>query len=136
MGITIGDVNGIGVEVILKALAYGRWSPETEFVLLGSEALVRKQAEAMGIPLSRRLRFHDVGEAVWHPGRLRVDASRLAVAAIEEGAWRSAAVGVEAAVVGLEFRQAAWGGAARVMVPWQRVRDDTIACEEEKIAWG
>ena len=85
VGITIGDVNGIGVEVILKALAYGRWSPETEFVLLGSEALVRKQAEAMGIPLSRRLRFHDVGEAVWHPGRLRVDASRLAVAAIEEG---------------------------------------------------
>jgi 4-hydroxythreonine-4-phosphate dehydrogenase len=85
LGITIGDVNGIGVEVILKALAYGHWSPETEFVLLGSEALVRKQAEAMGIPILRRLRFHDVGEAVWNPGRLRVDASRLAVAAIEEG---------------------------------------------------
>ena len=85
MGITIGDVNGIGVEVILKALVYGRWSQEMEFVLLGSEAIVRKQAEAMKIPLSRRIRFHDVGEAAWKPGRLRVDASRLAVAAIEEG---------------------------------------------------
>ena len=85
VGITIGDVNGIGVEVMLKALAYGRWSQETEFVLLGSEAVVRKQAEAMKIPLSRRLRFHDVGVATWRPGQLRVDASRLAVAAIEEG---------------------------------------------------
>ena len=71
VGITIGDVNGIGVEVILKALAYGRWSQATEFVLLGSEAVVRKQAEVMKIPLSRRLRFHDVGEAMWKPGRLR-----------------------------------------------------------------
>ena len=85
MGITIGDVNGIGVEVMLKALAYGRWSQATEFVLLGSEAVVRKQAEVMKIPLSRRLRFHDVGVATWKPGQLRVDASRLAVAAIEEG---------------------------------------------------
>ena len=63
---------------MLKALAYGRWSQETEFVLLGSEAVVRKQAEAMKIPLSRRLRFHDVGVATWRPGQLRVDASRLA----------------------------------------------------------
>ena len=58
---------------------------ECGVVLLGSEAVVRKQAEVMKIPLSRRLRFHDVGEATWKPGRLRVDASRLAIAAIEEG---------------------------------------------------
>ena len=85
IGITIGDVNGIGVEVALKAVAYGRWPSDTEFVLLGSEAVVRQQAKQMSIPISKRLSFYDVGSADWCPGQLRVDASRLAVAAIEEG---------------------------------------------------
>lgn len=85
IGITIGDVNGIGLEVALKAMAYGRWPGTTEFVLLGSEAVARAQAKQMRIPISKQLLFHDVGSAVWSPGRLRVDASRLAVAAIEEG---------------------------------------------------
>jgi len=85
IGITIGDVNGIGVEVALKAVAYGRWPSDTEFVLLGSEAVVRQQAKQMSIPVSKRLSFYDVGKASWCPGQLRVDASRLAVAGIEEG---------------------------------------------------
>jgi 4-hydroxythreonine-4-phosphate dehydrogenase len=78
-------VNGIGVEVALKAVAYGRWPSDTEFVLVGSEAVVRQQAKQMSIPVSKRFIFHDVGVAIWEPGQLRVDASRLALAAIEEG---------------------------------------------------
>ena len=83
IGITIGDVNGIGPEVALKAVSTGRWPADTEFVMLGSEAVIREQAQAMNIPVSRRLRFLALESGVrWNPGRIRVDASRHAAEAI------------------------------------------------------
>ena len=86
IGITIGDVNGIGVEVALKAVARSRWPADVEFVFLGSEAVVREQAKAMKIPVSRKIRFENVGQASLPVrfGKIRVDASRLAEAAIRK----------------------------------------------------
>jgi 4-hydroxythreonine-4-phosphate dehydrogenase len=79
IGITIGDINGIGPEVALKAVARGRWSSDVRFVFIGCEQLVREQAKAMKIPVSRRIEFLEVtGSAKWNPGKIRVDASRLA----------------------------------------------------------
>ncbi|MBW2713740.1 MAG: 4-hydroxythreonine-4-phosphate dehydrogenase PdxA [Deltaproteobacteria bacterium] len=102
IGISIGDINGIGPEVALKAVGKHRWSAEVQFVFIGSEQIVREQATAMHIPVSRRIEFLNVEQASlpaqsmkgrqprsfgvahvnWHPGAIRVDASRLAEAAI------------------------------------------------------
>jgi 4-hydroxythreonine-4-phosphate dehydrogenase len=82
IGITIGDLNGIGPEVAVKAAGRYRWPADVRFVMIGSGAAVREQVKAMSIPLSRRIEFMDVGDAKWHPGRIRVDASRLAERAV------------------------------------------------------
>ncbi len=83
IGITIGDLNGIGPEVALKAISGTRWPGDIRFVLIGPERIVREQAEAMGIPMPRRLEFIEVEcRAAWQPGKIRADASRVAERAI------------------------------------------------------
>jgi len=83
IGITIGDINGIGPEVALKAISKSRWPADVRFVLLGCEPIVREQADAMQIPISRKIEFVEIGGKVsWHPGKVRIDASRLAERAI------------------------------------------------------
>ena len=84
IGITIGDINGIGPEVALKAVHQYSWAADVRFVFIGSEAVVREQAAAMKIPVSRKIEFLNVGQASLpvHPGKVRVDASRLAEQAI------------------------------------------------------
>ena len=83
IGITIGDINGIGPEVALKAVARGRWSADTEFVFLGNEAVVREQARAMKIPVSRKIVFRDMEtQPKWIPGKIGTKASRLAGEAV------------------------------------------------------
>jgi 4-hydroxythreonine-4-phosphate dehydrogenase len=98
IGITIGDINGIGPEVALKAVGRYRWPADVRFAFIGSEQAVREQASAMKIPVTRKIEFWSVEQASlpaqgrqgrlphvkWHPGRIRVDASRLADAAIRK----------------------------------------------------
>lgn len=83
IGITIGDINGIGPEVALKAVAHGRWPADVRFAFVGLKQIVCEQAKTMKIPVSRRIEFVDVESvAKWNPGKVRVDASRLAGEAI------------------------------------------------------
>ncbi|MDF7809518.1 4-hydroxythreonine-4-phosphate dehydrogenase PdxA [Pontiellaceae bacterium B12219] len=83
IGITIGDVNGIGPEVALKAIHTEPWPSDVEFIILGSEAVVREQAESMGIPVSKQIHFQSLEMPVkWIPGTIAVDASRHAEEAI------------------------------------------------------
>jgi 4-hydroxythreonine-4-phosphate dehydrogenase len=83
IGITIGDINGIGPEVALKAIGRNKWPADMQFVFIGSEQRVREQAAAMTIPVSRKIEFLDVERsAKWNPGKIRVDASRMAEEAI------------------------------------------------------
>jgi len=85
IGITIGDINGIGPEVALKAIAKTRWAPDVRFVLIGPERLIREQASAMRIPVSRSIEFMETDAACrWVPGTVRVDASRVAEQAIRK----------------------------------------------------
>ncbi len=99
IGITIGDINGIGPEVALKAVYKHRWPKDVKFVFIGSEQIIREQAAAMQIPVSRKIEFLNVEQAFqparpgkgrlespphmkWHPRKICVDASRLAEQAI------------------------------------------------------
>ena len=78
----MGDINGIGPEVLLKAI-YQLRQEAVEFILFGSEPLIRQQATAMALPIPKGISFYDVGEAMWQPGVLDVEAARLAEAAIQ-----------------------------------------------------
>jgi 4-hydroxythreonine-4-phosphate dehydrogenase len=49
VGITLGDPNGIGPEVVLKALAQMERSAEVEFVWFADPVLVDQQAAALGL---------------------------------------------------------------------------------------
>ena len=89
IGITVGDANGIGIEVILKALSSRCWPNDINFVLIGSETLIRQQSLEMKIPLSQHINFFDVGSVNWKPGKLDVSASQLALAAIKDGVLKS-----------------------------------------------
>lgn len=83
IGITIGDVNGIGVEIALKAVRGGQWTNNISFVFIGSESMVREQAEAMNIPVAHNIEFIDTQtQPVWSAGNITVEASMLAGEAI------------------------------------------------------
>ena len=51
IGITLGDVTGIGPEVTLKALATGMKSGETRYLLIGDDARVRQLNERLQLNL-------------------------------------------------------------------------------------
>ena len=94
LGITIGDVGGIGPEVALKALHQVRWPVRYRFVLVGSGAVLDGLCRQSGWPRLRRWTPRDGVPAdpvmLWepvpcvrlrpHPGCVRADAARAAVA--------------------------------------------------------
>ncbi|MCK4565528.1 MAG: 4-hydroxythreonine-4-phosphate dehydrogenase PdxA, partial [Verrucomicrobia bacterium] len=68
----------------LKAVGKHRWPADARFVVIGPESIIREQAAAMHIPITRKAEFLNVGQASLpvHPGKVRVDASRIAAQAI------------------------------------------------------
>jgi 4-hydroxythreonine-4-phosphate dehydrogenase len=72
IGMTCGDVNGIGPEIALKAVSAMRRTPGTEFVLIGPEQVFDTSPQWQ-IPFEGEL----------SPGKLSAEASQTAVAAIE-----------------------------------------------------
>lgn len=104
LALTLGDVNGIGPEVILKAWRSRRWPAEARGVIVGDAGALRAAAAALGgsAPPSVRDPASATGPrcVVWtppgapvptrQPGRVRADAARASVAWLEaavEG-WR------------------------------------------------
>ncbi len=96
IGITLGDPNGIGPEVALKAALGRRWPAQVRLVLVGSEPLLRRQAKSLRLSLSKP------NVSIWdpqpdlqpraRPGRVERDASaaaaswiRAAIAACMDG---------------------------------------------------
>lgn len=93
IGVTIGDINGIGPEVSLKA-AYRMASLQRRIVLIGSHAVLRRVARRCRLPVPPACDLNVSASAalpvmVWDPtpnislayapGRLDADASRAAV---------------------------------------------------------
>jgi 4-hydroxythreonine-4-phosphate dehydrogenase len=97
LAITLGDINGIGPEVALKAIYKSRWPRDVRFVFVGSAKALSQQAARLnlptpcpwvpGAPPSRhRATVWDPTPNLrlpWDPGTIRVRASRAAAAWIE-----------------------------------------------------
>ena len=51
IGITLGDANGIGPEITLKAVSQNPWSASVKLVLIGSKGVIKKQATRLRLPM-------------------------------------------------------------------------------------
>ena len=78
----MGDVNGIGPEIALRAVHQSEWPSPARFVLIGSRPAIGAQARALGWPAEgNNLSIWDPApelQPVLSPGRIRADASRAA----------------------------------------------------------
>jgi 4-hydroxythreonine-4-phosphate dehydrogenase len=93
IGITMGDPNGIGPEVALKAALKRRWPTGIQIILVGSAPAARWQAAEFGLPSpplwdpdeprrGRKVFIWDPSPAhqpVWRSGRIEKDAAEAAV---------------------------------------------------------
>src|SRR5262245_25989068 len=52
IGISLGDITGIGPEVTLKALAAEASSSDTRFLVIGDDAQVRQLTQQLGLDLA------------------------------------------------------------------------------------
>jgi 4-hydroxythreonine-4-phosphate dehydrogenase len=107
LGITLGDVNGIGPEIALRAAFGHRWPASLQIVLVGSGPIIAEQAKRLKFPMppewekgrarslsgprpARRIgptqkessvAFWDPAPALqprWQPGKVAVDSARAA----------------------------------------------------------
>jgi 4-hydroxythreonine-4-phosphate dehydrogenase len=69
VGITLGDINGIGPEVALKAVARIRAPAHVRFVFIGDTQVLSAQARALGLP----------APAPWNPRVERAPGRRVTV---------------------------------------------------------
>lgn len=98
IGVTIGDINGIGPEVALKAVRHFR-PANARFILIGSRPVLARQARALGLAVppawnpsvtsaSPRVAIWDPGRLsglTWRPGRIDRAAGRAAANWIRAG---------------------------------------------------
>lgn len=88
IGITIGDINGIGPEVTLKAINEYHWDKNIKFYIFGSKSVFIEQAEYMKLSLSEKIEFIDIAydlDEKWNPGILSNGAAILAAESIKYG---------------------------------------------------
>jgi len=99
IAVTLGDVNGIGPEVALKAVYKRRWPRDVRWILVGNYPLLCKQAAALSLPVplqwspdaakapARKVVCWDPTPDVplrWTPGRIKAAASTAAIDWIHE----------------------------------------------------
>ena len=63
IGISIGDPNGIGIEIILKALSKDYIQGDYNYIIYSSYDLVKKQKEVLGIETLTLKKIHSLDEA-------------------------------------------------------------------------
>lgn len=100
IGITAGDINGIGLETALKALHGVSWPADQRAVLIGDHGIITRQCRALRLPppprwdpaMSKTPDDPVVAwdpwpelKLTWQPGRIDRDASRAAVEWIKFG---------------------------------------------------
>jgi len=100
IGISAGDINGIGLEVALKALYGLTWPGDQQAVIIGDPSIVRTQCRKLRLPVPAEwnpLSAPTTDDPVvvwnalpglnlkWTPGIIHADASRAAAAWIRAG---------------------------------------------------
>lgn len=84
IGITCGDVNGIGPEIARKAVASKVWKDNVEFIQIGPEKLFSNACKNNGVEAQPSSKHWNISfNEVPNPGKITAAASRTAVAAIE-----------------------------------------------------
>lgn len=118
IGITVGDVTGIGPEVVLKALAEPGSGDDFEHVIIGPEELIQRlnQRLDLNLPLESsglsskhgRIGIWDPGPHGWSSdlGPGSEAAARAALSYLEEGARRCLRGELDALVTGPVSKQA------------------------------
>lgn len=83
IGISIGDINGVGPEVTLKAVVQEACPQDVEFMLYGPVTAIKRQARELQIELPEYVHLRDVGiDVAWNIGSVAADASQAAELAI------------------------------------------------------
>jgi 4-hydroxythreonine-4-phosphate dehydrogenase len=75
IGITLGDINGIGPEVALKAVYRTRWPAGVQFVFIGNPDALAEQACRLGLPAPPAAHIEDPPRRramCWAPARIRL----------------------------------------------------------------
>lgn len=84
IGITCGDVNGIGPEIARKAVASKVWKDNVEFIQIGPEKLFSNTWKNNGVKAQPSSNHWNIPfNEVPNPGKITAAASQTAVAAIE-----------------------------------------------------
>ncbi len=83
IGITAGDINGIGPEIALKACAQAKWPGNVEFLLYGPADILVRQAWCKLRTKWPEIINSSLGDSIrWQPGKISADAGRAAINAI------------------------------------------------------
>ena len=101
LGITLGDINGIGPEIALKAAYQEEWSADSQIILLGPHNAWQEQAKSLGLPIPQLITGQieacnekvlvwspglEYGDISWSPGSIDPRAAKLAHQAISVAA--------------------------------------------------
>lgn len=85
IGITLGDVNGVGPEILVKALGSEELARHCHPVIYGSEAVLEAAAAAMGAEWPRSVDVRNQGNhnPAYRPGKMTAEAGAAAMAWVE-----------------------------------------------------
>jgi 4-hydroxythreonine-4-phosphate dehydrogenase len=112
IGITCGDINGIGPEIARKAVSSGLWKGDVEFTFIGPENLPMSGKNESGFSEVWNIGFNEVPTL----GKITAAASRTAVAAVERAVQGCLAGEIDAMVTapickeGLKLAGLSWPG--------------------------
>ena len=98
IGITLGDINGIGPEIALKAIAQNRWPAGIEFICYGPAEIFGQQAARFKIPPPTCHDAEPNPKLKWQPGKISANAGRAAAAAIRTAVADAIAGDIDAIV--------------------------------------
>lgn len=84
VAISLGDPNGIGYEIVLKAMRRKSVAALAEYTLIGSGEALAHWSASLGIAMKTPV--IDVGPVKWNPGVIDAAAGMIAARSIETGA--------------------------------------------------
>jgi len=85
LGISMGDPNGIGPEITLKAVQHFQGSSDLELIPIGDAALLKDQAKRLVIPLPGTVLSSSIPFPTASPGEVSAEAGRASASWVDRG---------------------------------------------------